>query len=335
MQLIYFLYSLLFPSFVSSMTFKYNYDYEFSKFVTKYNKQYQSEDEYNLRFSIFTHNFNKIKLHNENNEWKMDINHYADLTSDEFKNLSKKSNCVNLDSQLIMPRQKFEFVNIEQNLPDSWDWTEKGAVTPVKDQDQCGSCWAFSTTGSVEGSYFLSSGKLVSLSEQQLVDCSSSYNNQGCSGGLMDNAFNYIIQNGICKESDYPYKAVDGTCKHCDNVLKITSFVDVTPNNEEALRQAVYKQPVSVAIEADQNVFQFYSGGVMSSPCGTNLDHGVLVVGWGELDNKPYWKVKNSWGEFWGDNGYILLERNVNSKEGQCGIAVMPSYPVISNQNVI
>ena len=336
MQILSILYSLFLPVLVSSMTFKYNnYEYEFSKFMTKYNKKYDTQDEYNSRFSTFINNLNKIKYHNEyNDDWKMDVNHFADMSSEDFNNSVKKNGCLNVDQGSEL-RTKQTFLSFEKDLPDSWDWTEKGAVTSVKDQGQCGSCWAFSTTGSVEGSYFLNTGKLVSLSEQQLVDCSSSYNNNGCSGGLMDNAFNYIIDHGICSESSYPYRAIDGrSCKLCTSQLKISSFIDVTPNNEEALRQAVYKQPVSVAIEADQNVFQFYSGGVMSSTCGTNLDHGVLVVGWGELNNKPYWKVKNSWGEFWGNNGYILLERNVKAKEGQCGIAVMPSYPVIS-QSVI
>jgi C1A family cysteine protease len=219
-----------------------------------------------------------------------------------------------------------------EDLPDSFDWSEKGAVTPVKDQGQCGSCWAFSTTGSVEGAYFLSSGKLVSLSEQQLVDCSSSYGNEGCGGGLYSWAYNYINKSGICAEKDYSYKAVDGTCKSCKEITKVDSYVNVTPNDETALQQAVLINPVSVAIEADQSIFQFYSSGVMDSQsCGKSLDHAVLITAWGVLDGKAYWKVKNSWGNSWGSSGYILLGRNSDI----CGISTEPAYPVITKNEII
>jgi C1A family cysteine protease len=305
----------------------------FLQFNQYYNKKYDNDEHFRHRYSIFEENFNKINKHNsEGHSWTMELNQFADLTSSEFKT---KTRCYdNPIPNLYTPHLKFNSDNIK-DIPSEWDWTEKGAVTPVKDQAQCGSCWAFSTTGSVEGAYFLSSGNLVSLSEQQLVDCSSSFGNQGCGGGLYTNSFEYIHQNGICKESDYKYTARDGKCKKCSTVTKVDSFVDVTPNSEEDLLKAVSQQPVSVAIEADQSVFQFYSSGVMdSTSCGTNLDHGVLLVGWGESDGKPYWKVKNSWGSSWGDDGYILLARNVEKTEGQCGIAMMASYPVIKS-NVI
>jgi len=207
------------------------------------------------------------------------------------------------------------------------DWRKKGAVTPVKDQGQCGSCWAFSTTGSTEGAHQIATGKLVGLSEQQLVDCSSAQGNQGCNGGLMDQAFQYIISNpGIASEEAYPYTAQDGTCNTAaKSVTMITGYTDVTSGDEGALMKAVNVGPVSVAIEADQSCFQFYSGGVLNDPtCGTQLDHGVLAVGYGTLSGQDYWIVKNSWGTSWGvESGYVFIAKGID----ECGIATENSYP--------
>lgn len=319
---------LLFSLFASGNSFilpESEYSIQFIQYIKEYNKQY-NENELETRFNIFKNNLQKINQHNiEDHSWKMEINAFADLTSDEFKRLKTPNDYTFTRSF------RSENIILDQELPSSWDWSEKGAVTPVKDQGQCGSCWSFSTTGSVEGAYFLATNNLVSFSEQQLVDCSSNYGNQGCNGGLMDDGFKFIKDKGICKEQDYKYTASDGRCKKCTIVTKIDSFVDVD-SNEEALQQAVYKQPVSVAIEADQSSFQFYSSGVLTSSCGTNLDHGVLLVGWGELNGTKYWKVKNSWGSGWGDDGYILLERGIQDSAGQCGITLMASYPVITKQ---
>merc|ERR1711981_927548 len=175
----------------------------------------------------------------------------------------------------------------EKAAPSSVDWTTKGAVTPVKNQGQCGSCWAFSTTGSVEGAYQIATGKLLSFSEQELVDCAGSYGNQGCNGGLMDDGFKYIEAKGDALESTYSYTGKTGTCstsKQSQAAIKagrLTKFTDVTPNSESQMMAAVAQQPVSIAIEADQSGFQFYKSGVFSGTCGTNLDHGVLAVGYG------------------------------------------------------
>jgi C1A family cysteine protease len=230
----------------------------------------------------------------------------------------------------------YEPYNTFVSLPAEIDWVAEGAVTGVKNQGQCGSCWSFSTTGAVEGAWFLAGHPLTSLSEQQLVDCSTAQGNQGCNGGMMDQAFEYIIQNGgICAETAYPYTATQGTCAstNCSSVAHISSYTDVQPNNETALMIAVSQQPVSVAVEADGLDWQFYMGGIVTDSCGTNLDHGVLVVGYGtSYTGQPqdYWKVKNSWGSSWGEQGYIRLGRGSKfAPHGECGILMDPSYPVV------
>jgi len=211
------------------------------------------------------------------------------------------------------------------------NWVNKGAVTPIKNQGQCGSCWSFSATGSMEGQQFIKKNKLVSLSEQNLVDCSTAQGNDGCNGGLMDQAFQYVISNhGIDTEESYAYTATGpNACKFSSEHIgdTISGFQDVTSGSESALQTAADAQPVSVAIDAGHNSFQLYKGGVYYEPaCSTSqLDHGVLVVGYGtDNSNTAYWLVKNSWGTDWGMNGYIQMSRNRNNN---CGIATMASYP--------
>jgi len=303
---------------------------EFSEFIKAFNKTYETKNEMMYRYDVFVKNLEMIAKHNaEGHSWTMGINEFADMTWNEFKT---RLGFVQPTFKGI-PRRSFDLSKVV-SVPASIDWTQKGAVTGVKNQQQCGSCWAFSTTGSVEGAHFLKTGNLVSLSEQQLVDCATSTGNMGCDGGLMDWAFQYIINNnGITTEANYPYTAEDGTCNtkaSSQIAATIASFVDVTPYSEDALQAAVSKQPVSVAIEADQEGFQFYSGGVFSGECGTNLDHGVLAVGYGADNGVNFWKIKNSWGASWGENGYIRMIRGTGSgKPGQCGLAMQPSYPVV------
>jgi len=254
------------------------------------------------------------------------MNKFGDMTFEEFH--TKFTGFLGLRNRFARSQNVADLSSVV--AADSVDWTTKGAVTAVKDQGQCGSCWAFSTTGSTEGAWFLSKGQLISLSEQQLMDCSKSEGNMSCNGGLMDYAFEYIIKNkGICTEASYPYTAKDGTsCKSCTNVVTISSYKDVA-QTEAALQAAVTQQPVSVAIEADQAAFQFYTSGVLTGKCGTNLDHGVLAVGYGTLSGTDYWKVKNSWGGSWGMSGYILIQRGKSQSGGQCGILLASSYPVV------
>jgi C1A family cysteine protease len=304
------------------------YRWHFENFRSEHNKQYESAEVAQARFAVFKENLDYINKHNAGDHtFTLAVNKFADQTNEEWSagmKMCRKS----------LPKSTNVSASLRVSAPDAVDWTTKGAVTPVKNQGQCGSCWAFSTTGSTEGRYEIAKGQLISLSEQQLVDCGAAEGSHGCEGGLMDFGFQYIIDNGgLCTEQAYPYEARDDSCRagSCTPAVKISSFQDVAQMNEDALKTAVADGPVSVAIEADQSCFQFYSGGVMTdSGCGTQLDHGVLVVGYGTDNGQDYWKVKNSWGASWGEAGYIRLGRGSGSgKAGECGIASQPSYPVV------
>ena len=309
-----------FLSLGDSLSVNSTYMNQYNDFLKQYKKEFSQE-----RFLTFKENSKFVEdFNNDKNTFNVSINEFSDLNFSNNKNhllIKDADECYNC------------FLNDNTVVPLNVDWRKKDAVTGVKNQGQCGGCWAFSATGAVEGVVAINTGVLHNISEQQLIDCSTEEGNHGCEGGLMDQAFQYIIDNhGLCSEKEYPYNATTNQCNSttCENVVKISNYSDVMSSNEKALKRAVAQQPVSVAIQANTQSFQHYAGGVYSDiNCGTQLDHGVLVVGYGReiLKGIDYWIVKNSWGESWGDNGYIKILRNFNDSRGLCGIALQPSFP--------
>jgi len=306
----------------------------FTEFQLKFNKKYENEMDFLNRFHIFRENLHTIISHNLDNtqNFTMAVNQFTDLTQDEFK-----ENYIGNGYGGVGSYGCKTFTSSASGVPTSLDWRVKGAVTSVKDQGQCGSCWSFSSTGAVEGAWAISKGTLVDLSEQELVDCATglSYGSHGCNGGQMEGAFKFVIENGQCSNSEYPYTSgttkTGGTCKKCSAVAQINTCYDVKPNDQISLKGAVAQQPVAVAISADTKLFQSYSSGVItSSSCYTSLDHGVLVVGYGTENGQDYWLVKNSWSSSWGENGYVKIARSSsNNDPGICGIAMDPSFPSV------
>ena len=306
---------------------------QFSNFQERFSKQYETFEEVETRFQIFRTNLRNIIIHNldHSQNFTMGINQFTDLTPNEFKAQYVGGLKAEVGSYGCQT-----FSSGASGAPASIDWRTKGAVTSVKDQGQCGSCWTFSATGAVEGAWAIAKGQLIDLSEEQLVECATgmSYGSHGCNGGQMEGAFKYVIEHGQCSDSSYPYTSgtgQSGSCKSCSSVAHMSSCSDVKPNDQISLKAALAKQPVAVAISADTRVFQSYTSGVItSSSCYTSLDHGVLAVGYGTENGIEYYLVKNSWGASWGMDGYVKIGRSDSTNDpGICGIAMDPSFPSV------
>lgn len=300
---------------------------QFENWTSKFGKTYATPAEKAHRLALFTKNLNDILVHNAKGlSWTEGLNQFSDLSVEEFKAKYtglKKSNIQRLPADIA--------IKGDQPNPapsGTVDWVSAGAVTPVKNQGQCGSCWAFSTTGALEGLNWIHNkpATIASYSEQQLVDCSWAFGNQGCNGGLMQDAFKYVMKNGITTEANYPYVARDQACKSKSGVFQIKSYKNVPKRSSAGLAQANQLQPVSISIDAE-NIMK-YTSGIYSNPaCGESLDHGVLLVGY----TPQYWHVKNSWGTSWGEQGYIRFSTDAvpDLVGGICGILLDASYPTI------
>ena len=275
------------------------------------------------RFVIWNENYDRILEHNAKGlSWTLGLNQFSDLTLEEFSAMY-----LGFKYDPNAPRNEV-LLEIDESKPQTFDWRTKGAVTPVGNQGQCGSCYAWSAGGALEGIYKIKKGELIELSTSQQLDCTSSYGNQGCSGGFMNNCFKYTKEKGIMRASDYPYVAKVQTCKYNASkiVFKNTGYTDVQKNNPTQLKAAVQKQPIAVAVQASESAFQQYKSGIISSGCGTELDHAIVLVGYG----KDYWIVKNSWGTTWGEKGYAKIAIGTqNNGAGVCGINSYPSYPTL------
>uniref|UniRef100_UPI0037E9B1E8 pro-cathepsin H n=1 Tax=Semicossyphus pulcher TaxID=241346 RepID=UPI0037E9B1E8 len=302
-------------------------EFHFKSWMVQYNKEYSMKEYYD-RLQIFSSNKRTIDKHNAgNHSFTMGLNQFSDMTFTEFRKAflwSQPQNC---------SATKGNYLHSNAPQPDSIDWRKKGNyVTDVKNQGGCGSCWTFSTTGCLESVTAIKTGKLVPLSEQQLVDCAKDFNNHGCNGGLPSQAFEYIMYNkGLMTEDDYPYRAYEGNCVYKPELAAafVKDVVNITENDEMGMVDAVgTRNPVSLAFEVTSDFMLYHQGVYTSTVCHNTPDkvnHAVLAVGYGQENGSPYWIVKNSWGPRWGINGYFLIERGKN----MCGLAACSSFPEV------
>lgn len=324
-----------------------NPEQAFAEFKQMFGKAYSSEAEEAHRFGIFKDNLAFVEAENaKNHTYELGVNKFADLTEEEFATRYARGGAKPESLFGDAPFLGFHESHGE-DVPDSVDWRTKGVLTPVKNQEECGSCWSFAATGALEAAWAIAGNKLVSLSEQQFVDCDTG--DMGCSGGLPGNAFKFATANALCTESSYPYLAkASGTCSanKCSVGIpegKVTGYkglapvARIIPASESTMMSAVAKTPVAVAIEADKRLFQLYKGGVLDGACGGGVDHGVLVAGYGtDPTGGDYWLIKNSWGTDHGENGYWRIKRGKSyARTGECGILSSPSYPIIGDSDTV
>ncbi|XP_057503110.1 actinidain-like [Actinidia eriantha] len=300
----------------------------FESWLVEYGKSYNALGEKERRFEIFKDNLRFVDEHNAdvNRSYKVGLNQFSDLTLEEYSSIYLGTK---FDMRMTNVSDRYE-PRVGDQLPNSIDWRKKGAVLGVKNQGNCGSCWTFAPIAAVEAINQIVTGNLISLSEQQIVDCQRKSSNKGCKGGSRAGAYQFIIDNGgINTEANYPYKAQDGECDEQKNQKYVTidRYENVPRKNEKALQKAVSNQLVSVGIASNSSEFKAYKSGIFTGPCGAKIDHAVTIVGYGTEGGMDYWIVRNSWGSNWGENGYVRMQRNVGNA-GTCFIATSPNYPV-------
>eukprot|EP00347_Sterkiella_histriomuscorum_P021375 403334193 len=321
----------------------------FSDFVAKHQRSFLTKEEYKARLSNFRDNYQTIKSHNEGRRkngvsFKMGVNQFSDWSKAELNSLNTLREAVDTDEDHTNDEEVLlkvdNYGEPMKRLPKSVDWRDHGAVSPVLNQGRCGGCYAFSTAAAVEGAYFLKSGEFKQLSVQQILDCTngSPWSNAGCGGGFMTNSFRYLQSNKLMTANDYPYITADGAVCNYDEtkgVVGVQNYTKIPQNDTQSLLEAVAKQPVSIAMYASGDEFYYYKTGVLDvDECSVKVNHALVLVGYGHdvLSGKDYWLVKNSWGEKWGENGYIRVKRDnasENSGFGMCGILKMNSYPQV------
>jgi C1A family cysteine protease len=294
---------------------------EFLSFVKKFHRFYTTSEEKEMRFRIFADNYMKISNYNmEGHPVTLGVNGFTDLTDEEYFEY------LNLEDDTSVCKEKHK----SKGRTNVIDWEAVGKVARVKDQGGCGSCYAFSAVGAMETLHANQEGKLIEFSEQELVDCSYEYGNQGCSGGWMDSCYNYVIDHGIAGEDDYVYAGYEGSCKadKHQRVFHINGCRDIVENDNDSMLDALQDGSLGIAIDASSWIFRFYREGIITGQCFTSaLNHGVLLVAAGVEEIFDYWLIKNSWGSNWGAHGYVKVLRETGVKQAVCGVSMASSYP--------
>lgn len=312
-----------------------------------FKRTFDSKSHEELREKIFRESIRTISHHNfefrqGRESFKMGINSFSDMTFDEYSAMFKANESIkamaNEKAKNIRFRPKIIHGNdvgnlTERNLAASFDWRDQGAVTKVRDQKLCGSCYAMATIGSIESQYFIMNKKLIDFSEQEIVDCAGEFTTFGCSGGIAFRVFDYVLENQLSTRSGYPYKAEVGECRATENKIKIHlkgyGYVDAE-DDDDNLAEAVTKfGPIVVSINSDLETFMRYSSGIyFDEKCTDEVNHGALLVGYGSEDGIDYWIVKNSFGESWGESGYIRMARKMGN---DCGIRTSPLFVILKS----